>query len=84
MRIHGVTNIKITTFNDLKKGDIFYFLKDAKEITDITNLNNQKIYMRCGHGQNDKDAVNLATGICYGFTDNEPVEILNATLNIEV
>lgn len=79
MNIYGKTEIKPTFFKDLKGGEVFYFLKDCKDIKDIK----VKIYMRCGHTQSDKSAVNLETGICYGFDDYEPVEVLDATMNIK-
>lgn len=79
MKILGKTEIKTTLFKDLKDGDVFYFLKDCKDIKDIK----VKIYMRCGHTQSDKSAVNLESGICYGFDDYEPVEVLDATMNIK-
>lgn len=77
MQIYGKTNIHLTIYKDLKKGDVFYFLKDYKEF-----LGQKKIYMRCGH-TSENSAVNLETGICYVFDDNEPVEIVEATLNIK-
>ena len=38
--------------------------------------------MRCGH-RDENSAVNLSTGICYGFDENKPVEIVEATINIK-
>lgn len=76
MQIYGKADLHSTMYKDLKKGDVFYFLKDCKEFL------GQKIYMRCGH-TSENSAVNLETGICYVFDDNEPVEIVEATLNIK-
>lgn len=77
MIIYGRMDIHTTTFKDLKNGDIFYILKDSKD------LGNQKIYMRCGHTSSDLSAVNLDTGICYGFDKDEPVEIVDAVMTIK-
>lgn len=76
IQVYGKADIHLTMYKDLKKGDVFYFLKDCKDFM------RQKIYMRCGH-TSENSAVNLETGICYGFDDNEPVEIVEATLNIK-
>lgn len=75
MNILGKVEIKPTYFKDIKGGDVFYFLKDYKDIIDI-KLN---IYMKC---LGDR-AVNLETGILYSFDDYEAVEILDATMNIK-
>lgn len=77
MTIYGKADIHKTLFKDLKKGDVFFFYKDYKK--DFTDW---QIYMRCGHN-NENSAVNLSTGICYGFDVNEPVEIVEATINIK-
>lgn len=77
MIIYGRSNIHTTTFKDLKHGDVFYFLKDCNDVS------NQKIYMRCGHTASDLSAVNLDTGICYGFGKDELVEILDAAITVK-
>ena len=79
MNIIGRNDIKHTYFKDLKGGDVFYFLKDCNNIKELK----LRIYMKCGHDQTDKSAVNLETGICYRFDDYEAVEILDATMTIK-
>ena len=66
MNITGKTNIAVTRFNELKRGDVFYFISEFKP-------NDIKIYMRCGHTSADLEAVNLETGSCYSFRDNPAV-----------
>lgn len=39
MQIYGKADIHSTMYKDLKKGDVFYFLKDCKEFL------GQKIYI---------------------------------------
>lgn len=78
MTIYGRSDIHTTTFKDLKQGDVFYTLKDCR---DVANL---KIYMRCGHTSSDLSAVNLDTGICYGLDKDEPVEILDITMTVKL
>lgn len=77
MIIYGKMDIHKTLFKDLKKGDVFFFYKDYQN--DALDL---KLYMRCGH-TDELSAVNLTTGICYGFDSDLPVEIVDATLNIK-
>ena len=76
MKIYGKTNIKPLLFEDLKKGQVFYLLDKSQDSL------NRHIYMRCGH-TTELAAVNLETGICYGFEKNEPVKILDVILQIE-
>lgn len=65
-------------FKDLKNGDVFYFVdKQIKSSSDI------KIYMRGGHTCTDKTAINLETGIMYSFDEDQPVQIVSATMSIE-
>ena len=80
LKIMGLTGIRTTTFKDLKNGDVFFFIKDFVN----GGLNQDShVYMRCGHTGTDKSAVNLKTGICYCFDDKEPVELLEATVNLK-
>ena len=72
--------LKTVLFEDLKRGDVFYFMKDY--VNDIKNYKPVRIYMRCGSTDSDKYAVNLYTGIMYSFDDHEPVQILEATMNV--
>lgn len=78
MKVYGKSDIKTKYFKDLKFGDVFSFIKDI----DSQNYNT-KIYIRGGHTTNDKTALNLETGIMYGFDNSEPVILLNSTLKIE-
>lgn len=65
-------------FKDLKNGDVFYFVdRQIESSSDI------KIYMRGGHMCTDKTAINLETGIMYSFDENQPVQIVSATMNVE-
>ena len=65
-------------FKDLKNGDVFYFVdRQIESSSDI------KIYMRGGHTCTDKTAINLETGIMYSFDENQPVQIVSATMNVE-
>ena len=77
MTIYGKTDIKKTLFGDLEKGDVFFFVNDYKK-----NCLDLKMWMRCGH-TTELDAVNLETGICYGFDADLPVEVVDATLNVK-
>ena len=76
MKVYGKADIHSVLYKDLEKGDVFIFLKDCKDLV------GRKVYMRCGH-TSENSAVNLETGICYSFDDGEPVEIVDATLNIK-
>ncbi len=80
VKVMGTSGIRTTVFGDLKCGEVFFFIKDF--------LNgglgqDSHIYMRCGHTGSDKSAVNLKTGICYSFDEKEPVELLEAVVNIK-
>lgn len=80
MDIYGKFDVynKHKKFKDLKFGEVFYFIdKSLKNFSDI------KIYMRGGHTQTDKTAINLETGIMYSFDESLPVKVLSADLHIE-
>lgn len=77
MEVYGKSQIHKTLFKNLKKGEVFVSYKDyEKSSSDL------QVYMRCGHSQ-EYAAVNLETGICYGFDENEPVEIVDGTITIK-
>lgn len=80
MKVMGLSGIRTMVFKDLKCGDVFFFIKDY---VDGGLSQDSHVYMRCGHTGTDKSAVNLKTGICYKFEDKEPVELLEATVNIK-
>lgn len=75
MTIYGRSNIHKTLFKNLKKGEVFFLYKDYKDFTDW------KVYMRCGY-TDESSAVDLSTGICYNFDNDEHVEIVDASMII--
>lgn len=74
MKIYGKQNIRIITFEDLEKGDVFYFSSD-------NDKDEKRVYMRCGH-TSELVAVNLETGICYSFDANQAVVKLDGEFHI--
>lgn len=74
MRVYGKPNIKIDTFKDLEKGEVFYFLSDSDK-------DNKRVYMRCGH-TSELCAVNLETGTCHNFNGNETIKVMDGSFNI--
>ena len=80
MDIYGKFDISFQQkkFKDLTNGEVFCFVKDlCKCHPEI------KIYMRGGHKETDKTAMNLETGIMYSFDEYEPVRVLSTILNIK-
>ena len=76
MKVCGKQNIEIMLFQDLDRGDVFYFSSDnGKE--------DKKIWMRCGHSDTDLAAVNLESGVCYSFAGCETVVQLQGEFSIE-
>ena len=80
MNVYGKLELynKQKKFKDLKSGDVFYFVTNQ-----IESSSDIRIYMRGGHSTTDKTAINLETGIMYSFDENQPVQILSATINVE-
>lgn len=80
MDISGKLDIynKHKKFKDLKFGEVFYFVNQSlKDSSDI------RIYIRGGHTDTSKTAMNLETGIMYSFDEYEPVKVISAYLQIE-
>ena len=78
MVINGKSKIddNITRFKDLTYGDIFCFIDKYRH-------DSIKIFMKCCYLAEDHLAVNLDSGVCTYCDDNEPVKILDATMEVK-
>ena len=75
MKVDNKDKIYATLFGELNLGDVFMLLSDfCKE--------EKRVFMKCD-SSNCTKGVNLETGLCYSFSDNEAVALLDGSFNIE-
>ena len=83
MIVHSSSEIFPTLFKDLARGDVFYLLKDVERTeTHAPSPENVRILMRCGHKSTDMDAVDIRSGACWSFNENDAVVKLSAKVAI--